>query len=75
MPDDMLQSAVHKWLNGLRYRLRCELGWAEGSMCYMGPHLHNRENSDVKNEFFHNGLLLSRTGFLQVIERLLCSMY
>jgi len=38
MPDDTLTWAVQKWLNRSRCRLGCGLGWADGSMCYMGAH-------------------------------------
>jgi len=36
MPHDILSWAVQKWLNRSRCCLGYELGWAQGSMCYMG---------------------------------------
>jgi len=36
MPDDTLPRAVQKWLNRLRCRLVCGLGWAQRSMCWVG---------------------------------------
>jgi len=37
--------AVQKWLNRSRCRLRCRLGLAEGSTCYMGAHWRNLANT------------------------------
>ena len=41
MPDILLSA----WLNRLRCHLGCGLGWAEGSMSYMGDHCHNLTNT------------------------------
>jgi len=69
MPNDTLPWAVQKWLNRSRCCLRCGLGWAKRSMCYMGAHWRNLANTIesflcggdapyVKNYFDHLLFLL-----------------
>jgi len=44
MPNDTLLWGVQRWLNWSRCHLSCGLGWAKGSMCYMGAHWRHLAN-------------------------------